>query len=680
VGKQRNGSKRPLAADDLFRITVVSDPQSSPDGRRIAWVQTRPDREKDTYLASIWVADANGDNARQLTAGQHRDQSPRWSPDGQSILFLSNRPPVLPAPKQGDDANGKGNGKPPTQVWTIRIDGGEAVQRTNHPKGASEPAWSPDGTAIAFVAQDDVSDDAGFDPPTSIGPVADERVVSSISYRFDGRGFLERFAHIWITNLETGEARQVTDGDANDAAPAWSPDGASIAFAGNRSPERRRAWNRSGIHVIPADGGEILSLTPDDGQFSAPAWSPSGDRLAFTGHLGTNPGENDTLWTVRPDGSDLVDETKSTDLSFGDSGMSDLAGGNPEGPVWIDDKTMLALASTRGETQVYAISIGKGKVKARTSGEHRIAGFAPLGNDLAVLRGTFDRPFELEAWTRNTLSGTISHANEAFLSEVELVAARSLDVSAPDGMKIQAWLLPPVGLDEGSPAKHPLILQIHGGPHSMYGYAMFHEMQLMAAKGYAVVLCNPRGSAGYGQEFTTCTRGMWGEADMPDVLAAVDAASALPWIDPDRLGVTGGSYGGYLTNWIVGHDDRFKAAVTQRCVANFHSFFGTSDIGTTFGVHEFDGLPWSDAEKLLRHSPIHYVESITTPLLIIHNEQDLRCPIEQAEQLFASLMYLGRTVGFVRIPEEGHELSRSGTPSRRMARLHHLTGWFDQHL
>ncbi|MDQ3541575.1 MAG: S9 family peptidase, partial [Chloroflexota bacterium] len=270
--------------------------------------------------------------------------------------------------------------------------------------------------------------------------------------------------------------------------------------------------------------------------------------------------------------------------------------------------------------------------------------------------------------------------NQSLVDEVTLSPASDLLVTSADGLGIQGWLLTPAGFSEGSDAKHPLIVQIHGGPHAMYGHAMFHEMQLMAARGYAVLFTNPRGSAGYGEEFTGSTRGRWGEADMPDVIAAVDHVSNLPWIDRDRIGITGGSYGGYLTNWIIGHDPRFKAAVTQRCVSNFHSFFGTSDIGSTFGAFEFDGVPWKDAEKLLRYSPISYVDSIMTPLLILHSEQDHRCPIEQAEQMYTALTYLERDVAFIRFPEEGHELSRSGTPSRRLARLHHLIGWFDSHL
>jgi dipeptidyl aminopeptidase/acylaminoacyl peptidase len=215
----------------------------------------------------------------------------------------------------------------------------------------------------------------------------------------------------------------------------------------------------------------------------------------------------------------------------------------------------------------------------------------------------------------------------------------------------------------------------------MYGYDFFHEMQTMAARGYAVVFSNPRGSAGYGEEFCGTTRARWGESDMPDVIAALEAAiETVDWIDTDRLGITGGSYGGYLTNWIISHDDRFKAAVSQRCVSNFHSFFGTSDIGVDFGEFEFGGVPWSDAELLLTHSPISYVDRINTPLLIMHSESDLRCPIEQSEQMFTALKYLEREVVFVRIPEESHDLSRSGTPSRRKARLSHIIGWFDKYL
>lgn len=678
---REKSTKRALTADDLFRIVLVSDPQASPDGTHLVWVQTLPNKDKDLYQASLWISDADGGNSRQLTSGQHRDNTPRWSPDSESIAFVSNRPHQRPPAEPADaDKSKPADAKPTNQVWTIRISGGEAIQRTAHPKGAGDHSWSPNGKSIVFVASDEVTEDDSFEAATSVGPIADERVVRDISYRFDGRGFLETYSHLWTTDLASGETRQLTFGDFNDGSPVWSPDGNTIAFSSNRTDARKLRWNRKGIHTLAVESGEVTSLTPDDASFDSPAWSPDGKRIAFIGHLGTHSGANDAVWIVGRNGKDITNLSESSDISFGDSGMSDVHMGSYQGPQWIDDKSLHVLASEAGETQVYKIDVAKSKVSKRTNGSHRISGFARLGDNLAVLRGSISQPSELELWSGKASFSRISHANDAFLDDVGLMDAQDLAITSADGTKVQAWIIPPFGFDASSSSRHPLILQIHGGPHAMYGYAMFHEMQLMAAKGYAVVFSNPRGSAGYGEEFTTCTRGIWGEADMPDAIATVEHAAALPWIDEDRLGITGGSYGGYLTNWIIGHDNRFKAAVTQRCVSNFYSFFGTSDIGSTFGVHEFDGLPWTDAEKLLKYSPVSYVQNIETPLLIVHSERDLRCPIEQAEQMFAALKYQEKEVGFVRFPEEGHELSRSGTPSRRLARLHHMLGWFDRYL
>jgi dipeptidyl aminopeptidase/acylaminoacyl peptidase len=250
---------------------------------------------------------------------------------------------------------------------------------------------------------------------------------------------------------------------------------------------------------------------------------------------------------------------------------------------------------------------------------------------------------------------------------------------ADDQVEIQGWLMKPVGYVEGQ--RYPTVLEIHGGPHGMYGNAYFHEFQVLAAAGYAVVYCNPRGSQGYGQEFVRYTHGRWGEKDLPDVMAAVDHAIAQGVADPDRLGVTGGSYGGFMTNWVIGHSDRFKAAVTQRCVSNMLSFYGTSDIGSTFGDYEVGaGFAWDNPEEYLRMSPITYVQNMRTPLRIIHSEQDYRCPIEQAEQLYVALKMLDREVDFVRFPNENHNLSRSGKPKHRVERLNYIVGWFQEHL
>ncbi|HEV2068147.1 MAG TPA: S9 family peptidase [Thermomicrobiales bacterium] len=688
---------RPLTAEDLYRIHVVSDPQAAPDGSRIAWVDSVMDKTSDSYRSCIMVSRPDGGDAYKVTSGVHRDSAPRWSPDGTMLVFESNRPSILDpengtAPSEAADAekapepkSGK-DGRPPaktvTQLWTIRVEGGEARQLTRHPSGAASATWSPDGAQVAFVASDHLDKDAAEPPPVRNGDVADERIIHRMHYRGDGQGFIDKVPHLWTVRLDDRTTRQMTAGDAGVSEPAWSPDGRKIAFVSNRSANRKRFWTRSAIHVLDIDSGEITTITEEDARFGSPRWSPAGDRIAFVGHLdAANGALNDRIWTAAPDGSGARSHTDTWDVSAESTGMSDLANTSQGGPVWLGNRHILTVAAERGAARVFMVDLAGGTPVALTEGPHVVSGFTVAGDRLIYLQGSIDRPAALYSSALDVGDPRpVADPNRAILAEVALHPAIDLTITSPDKQEIQGWLLTPAGYSEGSGVKHRLIVQIHGGPHSMYGYAMFHEMQLMAARGYAVVFTNPRGSGGYGEAFTGSTRGRWGESDMPDVIAAVDQVSALPWIDTERIGITGGSYGGYLTNWIIGHDDRFKAAVTQRCVSNFHSFFGTSDIGSTFGAFEFDGVPWKDAEKLLRYSPISYVDSITTPLLILHSEQDHRCPIEQAEQLYTALSYLEREVAFIRFPEEGHELSRSGTPSRRLARLHHLIGWFDSHL
>lgn len=672
--------KRPLEIDDLYAIRLVSEPAISPDGRQIVWVETVLDKDEDTYRAALWLSDVNGANPRQLTSCQYRDTFPRWSPDGSTIAFLSNRPATVPS----ENATGKQDTKAASQIWLIAPDGGEARQLTSHPNGATRITWSPDGRKIAFTAADDVDPDDQFTAPVTVGGHADEVIVHDIRYRGDGKGLLTQYTHLWAIDIATREAVQLTDADANDAAPEWSPDGRKIAFIGNRRDDRRQ-HSANTVQIVPANGGEVRTIAPDDAVFSGISWSPDGKRLAFIGHehAATGYALNNRVWTVDADGSNLRNHTEQVDITFADQGMSDVSTGSPTPPIWVDDTTLLVAGSNRGATSVYRLSLNSGKAVALTPDTQRVLQFAlsPDGKTLVTIAGETDRPFRLCSSTiKGKKTRTLRDPNAELVASTWLAEPIELDVTSADGGAVQTWLLPPRGLDPDDKVKYPLIVQIHGGPHAMYGRAMFHEMQAMASRGYGVLFCNPRGSSGYGEEFTGVTRGVWGESDMPDVIAAVDEASKLDWVDTDRLGITGGSYGGYLTNWIISHDTRFKAAVTQRCVSNFHSMVGTSDIGFDFGIFEFGGTPWADATTLLKHSPISYVEHIETPLLILHSEQDLRCPIEQAEQMFTALRYLGKEVAFVRIPEESHDLSRSGTPSRRIARLQHLIGWFDNHL
>ena len=688
-GQSTTGARRPMTSEDLFAFSIVSDPQPAPDGSSIAYVVTNLDQQADDYRAAIWLAPTDGSAPVQLTSGAFRDTTPRWSPDGTRIAFASNRPGTAAAkPAEGEgkvDAKpaSKGTEKSKSQIWAIRVAGGEARQLTTTEHGASAPAWSPDGHTIAFLSSTSPDGEPGVPEPTH-RKVADERILTKLRYRFDGRGYLDRFAHVWTVPADGGEAKQLTYGDADDGQIAWSPDGRTIAFVANRHPDRDQV-NVSLIYSVPASGGEIRVLTEGDYDLDSPSWAPDGTRLAVLGGDDPDAGgaKNANLWTVPAGGGTPTNHTAAWDRSLGDSGMSDLFQGADQRPLWSSDGSeVLVLASDRGNTHVFRIAVADGKVDQITAGNRRITNVAQIGDGkrLAFVSGTGATPFELFISDRDGgKERQLSAQNARLLSEIAITEPEEFTFKSQAGdLDIQGWILKPNGFTEG--VKYPLIVQIHGGPHSMYAQAMFHEMQLMAARGYVVLFTNPRGSAGYGEAFTTCTRGKWGESDMPDVMGAVDTVIERGYVDEARMGVTGGSYGGFMTNWIIGHSDRFKAAVTQRCVANFYSMVGTSDIGVHFGTYEFGGTPWENADTLMKYSPISYVQSMKTPLLIIHNEQDLRCPIEQAEQLYTFLKRLGRDVAMVRIPDEDHNLSRTGKPSRRLARLHHLIGWFDSHL
>jgi len=668
--------KRAITADDLYAITMVSDPQASPNGAEIAYVVTTLDKEADGYQSSIAIVETAGGTPWMLTNATGRDSHPRWSPDGSLIAFVSTRAPQIPL-EAATPTTGKA--KHPPQVWVIPAYGGEAVQLTSQKNGATAPEWSPDGKRLCFVSMVDAADDKRR--PKAVAPIADERVIEVMRYRHDGRGYVDgKYSHLFVISAEGGQATQLTFGDMDDRQPAWSPNGREIAFVSNRT--RRRQINTiSGIYRVPSTGGEVRPVVETDGIFEAPVWSPQGDKIAFSGFLGAEYGSNTRLWTIKPNGREMVCHTNYSFETYADRGMSDVHTGADDRVVWTrNGKSLLSLASCLGSTTVNRVSLTNRGTTTLAGEGHRITGFTVAGSKLVAVAGAIDRPFEL--FTAPVSGGTLTQLtrhNSDFLLEVALAPAEHfLYTPANEDLALQGWLMRPVGV---SPTKRlPMIVLIHGGPHAMYGFSMFHEMQLMAARGYAVFFSNPRGSAGSGEWFATCTRANWGVADMPDIMAGVDAAIARGGIDPERIGVTGGSYGGYLTNWIVGHTDRFKAAVTERCVSNLHSMYGTSDIGFDFGEYEFGGTPWADPELLLKHSPIQYMDKVRTPLMILHYEGDLRCPIEQAEQVFTALKRLGRTTRFVRIPEEDHNLSRTGKPSRRIARLHHLIGWFDEHL
>lgn len=659
--------KRRITAEDLYRFNLISEPQLSPDGELVVYAQHRVDKKTEKKHANLWIVPTDGGAPRPFTAGDHSDTRPRFCPDGRRIAFLSNR----------EDE------KQP-QVYVIPTDGGEARRLTDLKGEIQAFEWSPDGTRLLLVfrAKDAETIEREEDEEKkTLGVVC--REITRVFFKEDGIGFLPKErTHLWVVDVETGEARQMTSGSVHDEWGAtWSPDGERIAFLSNCTPDPDLDPDAIELFVISADGGEARRVEAPLGPKTQLRFSPDGRRIAYLGREGRGKGYRlMRLWVVPVDGGEPARcLTADHDLNIVGSTINDMGGLAQVPPTWSPDGGRITVqVSHHGNTVLQSVGFDGGLEDVIVApGVVSTYSFDRTGRRLAALQGTFTDPGQVVLHEGGS-SRALTRVNAALLAEIDLGAIEEVWFRGPDGNDLQGWILTPPGFDPNE--QYPSILEIHGGPRTQYGATFMHEFYALAAQGYVVYFCNPRGGQGYGETHSKAIWNAWGTADYADVMAWADLVATRPAIDPARMGVTGGSYGGYMTNWIIGHTDRFAAAVTQRSVSNLISMYGSSDFNWAFQEEFGDVPPWDALESYWRQSPIAHIGNAKTPTLVIHSEQDLRCAIEQGEQVFVALKRLGVDTKLVRFPDEPHGLSRGGRTDRRVARLTQIMDWFDKYL
>lgn len=652
-----------MVPEDVYELTGVGDPRLSPDGSTVAYVVWRIDKDANEYGSAIWLAAVDGSSPpRQFTSGLRADADPRWSPDGTRLAFTSTR-----ADKT-------------SQLYVMPVVGGEPRKLTSLKEDVTQPVWSPDGARLAFVAR---VRDAAYEEEDNKRRAP--RRFARLQYKLDSVGWTaDRPQHLFVVSADgSGEPMQLTSGDYEDHTPFWSPDGRTIAFVSARHED----WDldlTNDVYLVVAQGGEPKRLTHGGGSIGGISWSPDGGRLAAL----WCPGVHDDPHHTRIAVVDVADGSIRALTESFDRNCTSYPGIRE--PLW-DADGLVFVVEDHGRTHLYRVAAdGRSEPRLLVGGERAVSGY-----DVAAGRLVFaaSEPTLLsEVYDGGAAAGgddpaggrRLTTVGDAFAGGRELVGPERFTAISADGSEVDAWIMRPAGFEQG--AKYPTLLNIHGGPYGQYGDVFFDEFQVYAGAGYAVIFSNPRGSSGSGEEWARAIRGPgdagpgWGSVDYDDCMAVVDeAVRRFDFVDADRLGVLGGSYGGYLTSWIVGHTDRFKAAISERAVNNFTSQWGSSDFGWDFKGYMGSFL-FEDVETYLKVSPATYARNIHTPLLILHSEEDLRCPIEQAEHLFVTLRLLKRPVELVRFPAESHELSRSGSPLHRVQRFELVVEWFDRYL
>jgi len=639
-----------LTKETYFEMESLSSPNISPDGKQILFTRRWVDKMNDRFRSNLWIVDITGTRVRELTHGNWRDFSPVWSPDGKRIAFLSDRDGT-------------------TQLHVMWMDTREVAQLTHLERTPGSLRWSPDGKMIAFTSfiPDKKQPLSVKLPPRPKGAkwAKPAIIIDRLSWRRDGRGPVPKgYSHIFVIDAELGGTPiQLTSGKYSHNDPQWSADGKKIYFSAIRKPEAEYLHGDTEIYSVDLATLEIDTLTDRKGPDRSPRVSPDGKWIAYTGY----------------DDKNYTSHLSSIYLMDRNGGNKRLLAGNfpgsPRSVTWASNGSGLYyLMTEKGVANIYFVSI-KGQVKKITDGNHYLSGLSLAKNgQVATTRSTFYRPGCLITFNMKKPNRfkTLVNVNEDVLGNVKLGAVEELWFKSPDGLDLQGWLIKPAEFDANK--KYPLLLWIHGGPWAMYSVRFNWEWQNFAANGYAVLYMNPRGSTGYGQDFVNGIQYSYPGKDFDDLMAGVDAAIAKGFIDEENLFVCGGSGGGVLTAWIVGHTDRFRAAVSMRPVINWHSFVGTTDGASWY--RQFKKYPWEDPLEYAKRSPLHYVANVKTPTLVMTGEADLRTPISQSEEYYRALKLLKKETLLVRMPGEYHGWRR---PSHRLLQQLYLMAWFEKY-
>ena len=667
-----SAQQRGLQPTDYYDLVTVGDVAVSPEGDRVAFTVTRILEDENRRVREIWMQELengrpSGDPYR-FTAPTWDSSAPRWSPDGALLSFTSQR---------GDEDN---------STWFVRVSGsgGEAF----HIEGVrGAPVWSEGGEWIAYLALAEGTEPGerdGWISPEALSNTLDPerfdgRVVTSTRYRADGTSTLRphfsanEFRDLYLVSAEGGAPRKLTELPFDKSAVRWSSDGRTIYFSGDEHQDDESSVELTrDIWAVRVADGSVLDLTPEAGSETSPSPSPDGTRMAFV--FTAERGAEQDLMVV-----DVAGDGRFATAPVNLTAAWDL---DPGAPQWSADGTgILFSAVVGGDRHLFRVPAAGGPVVQVTDGERQLTSISlsDRGHIMAYAATDAVSPTELYvARGDGTAERRATEFNDPWMDRLSLESPERLTWMVGDSVEVEGWVIPPVDYTAGR--KYPLILKIHGGPHGAYGNTFFPTFHVLSEAGFFVLYVNPRGSTGYGHEFKYATRGQWGVKDSEDFLTGVETALAeYPEADSTRLGVSGGGYGGFMTNWLTATTDRFQATVTSRSITNWESWWGSSD-AQALTEYEFFGAPWERRDLYRRLSPISYVENVTAPTLIIHSEQDFRTPISDAEQWFMALKNLDVPVEMVRYPRSSHGLSRTGEPWLLVDRLERIRSWFDHWL